>query len=121
MTPFTPRLRFHRVILTAGKAGKRHVRVAAGDEPAGDDEIRAFPRVPKRPDERGRMRQVRVHGQDVLPPRRPEAHEDRAAVARHLLIELDRWLAEPRDWDARALRDEWVRRALPLGRLTVPR
>ena len=41
---------------------------------------------------------------------------DRTEVARNLLIELDRWLAEPSRWDARVLRDEWVRRALPLGR-----
>ena len=41
---------------------------------------------------------------------------ERNQVARHLLIELDRWLAEPRSWDARALRDAWIQRALPLGR-----
>jgi len=41
---------------------------------------------------------------------------DRNRVARHLLIELDRWLAAPRRWDRGELKDAWVRRALPLGR-----
>ncbi|MFH0980110.1 MAG: hypothetical protein V2A79_01045, partial [Planctomycetota bacterium] len=41
---------------------------------------------------------------------------ERTKVARHLLRELDEWLADPGCWDSRTLRDEWVRRALPLGR-----
>ncbi len=40
---------------------------------------------------------------------------DRVVLARQLLLELDRWLAYPRDWDAARLREAWVRRALPLG------
>jgi BirA family transcriptional regulator, biotin operon repressor / biotin---[acetyl-CoA-carboxylase] ligase len=41
---------------------------------------------------------------------------DRTAVVRHLLGELDGWLAAPRTWDTETLRDAWVRRAQPLGR-----
>lgn len=41
---------------------------------------------------------------------------ERTLVARHLLAELDRWLAEPGAWDAQTLHDAWVRRAQPLGR-----
>lgn len=40
----------------------------------------------------------------------------RTEVARRLLVELDRWLAAPHDWDSQTLHDAWVRRALPLGR-----
>ncbi|MCP4591188.1 MAG: biotin--[acetyl-CoA-carboxylase] ligase [bacterium] len=41
---------------------------------------------------------------------------DRSLVVRHLVVELDQWLADPSAWDLRTLHDAWLRRGPPLGK-----
>jgi len=62
-------------------ADKRHRRVAALDVAGRDQDLSLMPPLPEIGDERRRVGEIRVHGEDIASPGQSEAGAEGAAVA----------------------------------------